>query len=163
MTEKSYFKFLSTDILKDIGRIYAIITAFQEEKSNSLFSEYFIFIKSDKKVIGLKYKSSPLKFFDLIIDLQFMEQQAILGAEGAIENYVYEKFKDDHPNIYLNQDYALKNWNWLSLIDIVKGETFRNDITDLKSKTQCESLRKFISNVWDNLELFSFSSEELFK
>lgn len=162
MSENSYFKFFATNYLREIGRIYVLITAESKPNAESLYSEYFIFIESEKKMLGMQFHSKPFQFMDLKIDLSFMEKQATTAAEGAIDNYVYEKYKDTSPNIYLNQNYSLKEWNWIPLIKILKNQTFYTQIPQLQQATKCITLKDFIKKVWE-LEDFNFRSEELFK
>lgn len=161
MNESSYFKFLATDVLVEMERIYVIVTADYKENSNNLYSEYFIFLETDKKMLATRYISHPLEFYDLKIDLSFMEKQAIIGAEGSIDNYVYEKFKENNFDVYLNQNYSLKEWNWIPLIKIIKGGIFYKDIENLRSNTKCISLKEFIDKVRD-LEIFRFETLDLY-
>lgn len=163
MHNTSSFKFYATDILEAIGRIYVIVTADYKESSNKLFSEYFIFIESDKKMLGMRYHSEPIEFYDLKIDINFMENQALVGAEGAIDNYVYEKYKDVNSNIHLNQNYSLKKWNWIPLINILKGNTFHKEVSSLNSETKCISLKDFLAKVWNELDDLEFGSNQLFQ
>lgn len=162
MIKTSYFNFFATDAFAEMGRVFVIITAEYKETSNNLYSEYFIFIEADKKMLGMRYVSKPIEFNNFKIDIGFMENQAIIGAEEAINKYVYEKFKESNINIYLNKDYSLKEWNWIPLIKIIKGDIFYKDIANLRSNSKSKSLKEFIDKVWD-LDNFAFESIDLYK
>lgn len=163
MSETSSFKFYATNNLKDIGRIYVIVTTAFKEDSNKLFSEYFIFIEADKKMLGMRFLSEPLEFYDLKIDVDFMQSRALDGAEAAIDNFVFEKYKDDNPSIHLSQTYSLKEWDLIPLIKILNGTTFHKEVSDLKLATKCLTLKDFMTKVWIELDDFKFANEELFK
>lgn len=163
MNKDSYFKFFATNILYELGRVYVIITVEHKGLTNNLYSEHFIFIKKEKKVIGLRYNSKPFQLDNLKIDMKFMEEQAIIGAEEAIYNYIIKKRKGSNFDSHNIPGVILKEWNLIPLVKIVQENEYTGDIPKLYSNTKCTALRGFFDKIWDGLEGFIFQENDLWE
>lgn len=150
MPKNDYYKVYSTKLLPEIGNVYCIITGVEADTYGKILSEYYLLIPHMKQSFGLISESQIEEVLGIKIDLDYLFHNSFKIAIGKIDNYLYEQLKDKNHQLYVETKIELSEINILEIIDLVKGDDFRDFFNSIRVDSSSEKLRRDISFIWNS-------------